>query len=228
MIFPKTCISCKREGAHLCDDCFALISIAHTLSPLPRDSVLSGLFAAASYEDVLVRNIIHFFKYPPFLKDLASPLALSIIAHFSLVDKPSIPAQQIQEPSASVKPQAAFPKESTYVLCPIPLHNKRLRWRGFNHAEEIAKVLSEVLEIPMYSNVLIRTKNTPAQVAFNKQERIDHMKGVFRVQDAQSISHKKVLLVDDVYTTGATMEEAAKALKEAGAKQVWGVVVARG
>jgi competence protein ComFC len=169
----------------------------------------------------LVKNVIHSLKYEPFLKELATPLAYSIIAHFSLIDNPIIhPQEAKKQKSAQLSP--------SYIICPVPLHKKRLRWRGFNHTEEIAKVLSAVLSIPTYSDILVRTKNTPAQITLTKEKRLQNMQGAFQAQNKEIIQGKKVLLLDDVFTTGATLTQAASALKKAGASQVFGVVVARG
>ena len=99
ILFPKTCISCSREGEHLCQDCLAFISIASAPSPLPSHSPLSGLFCAASYQEPLIRKAIQYLKYRPYLKDLATPLASLIIAHLSFIDKPfSSPGQFLTAP----------------------------------------------------------------------------------------------------------------------------------
>jgi predicted amidophosphoribosyltransferase len=74
----------------------------------------------------------------------------------------------------------------------------------------------------------MKEKETPAQMELPKEERIKNTKGVFSVKNLEKIKNKKILLIDDVYTTGATMEECAKILKRAGASEVWGVAVARG
>ena len=148
------------------------------------------------------------FKYPLFLKDLALPLASLIIAHFAFLDKPQ--------------------NFTGTVLCPIPLHKRKLKWRGFNQAEEIAKHLSEALSIPLYSDILVKTKNTTPQVELEGIERRINMLGVFEVKSRERVQNKNILLVDDVYTTGATMREAQKVLQQAGAKQVTALVVARG
>lgn len=214
-IFPKICISCNREGTHLCEDCLALVTLNTAKSPLSRYSSLSGLFAAASYEDFPVKKAIQYFKYQPFLKDLSQSLATLIIAHLSLLDKP--PRFFSQE------------VKNEYLLCPIPLSKHRLRWRGFNHARELAKELSQRLSIPLLEEgVLIKTKHTLPQVELEENARTLNVLGVFRVEKKEKIRNKKILLVDDVFTTGATMEEAAKTLREAGAKEVWGIVIARG
>ena len=119
--------------------------------------------------------------------------------------------------------------ETREFLAPIfPIGKKRLKWRGFNHTEEIAKVLSAALSIPIHTDLLQRTKNTPPQIALTKEERIRNMQDVFQVQNREQLQGKKILLLDDVFTTGATLQEAARALKKAGAHQVFGIVVARG
>ena len=207
LLFPKRCLGCQREGNHCCEDCFSLLSLARAPSVLPARSSLSSLFCATSYEDTFVQRLIHSFKYPPFLRDLAKPLALSIIAHISLLNKPIYPPD---------------------VICPIPLHKKRLRWRGYNHAEELAKQLGQAFSLPVVADALIRTKHTAPQVNLGKEQRLANMQGVFQIRDPQAIQAKNILLVDDVYTTGATMEECARVLKQAGAARVFGAVIARG
>ncbi|MCH7605018.1 ComF family protein [Patescibacteria group bacterium] len=218
-VFPKICVSCRKEGSHLCEDCFSLVSLTNAVSPLTHSSLLSGLFAATSYQDVLIQKIIHNYKYPPFLRDLSLPLASFILAHLALLDKPhgfNNPQGRSQSGSAG------------YILIPIPLHKKRLRWRGFNQAEKIAKQLSNILMMPLYSNILVKTKHTAPQTGLSEEERETSVEGTFAVQKPDLVTNKKILLVDDVYTTGSTMEEATKMLKRAGAIQVFGVVVARG
>ena len=207
LLFPKRCLGCQREGSHCCEDCLSLLSLARAPSVLPIRSSLSALFCATSWEDSLVQRLIHSFKYPPFLRDLAKPLAFSIIAHISLLNKPIYPPD---------------------VICPIPLHKRRLKWRGYNHAEELANQLGRAFELPVVANALVKIKRTAPQVNLGKEQRLRNMKGVFQARDTRAIISKTVLLVDDVYTTGATMEECARVLKKAGARAVIGVTVARG
>jgi predicted amidophosphoribosyltransferase len=97
--------------------------------------------------------------------------------------------------------------------------------RGYNQSEEIAKVIAEILKIPLDSETLKRVRNTTPQTELkSKEERAKNVYGCFA---AKNISGKAVIIIDDVYTTGATMREAARALKAAGARQVIGVAVAR-
>ncbi len=147
------------------------------------------------------------FKYQPFVKDLAKTLASLIIIHFQLIEKGG--------------------NFSDFILIPVPLAKRKLKERGFNQAEEISKELSSFLAIPLISNCLIKTRETIPQVELATEARKENTKGAFLVKNKDLIKEKKILLVDDIYTTGSTMEECARVLKTAGAKQAWGVVIAR-
>lgn len=106
------------------------------------------------------------------------------------------------------------------LVVPIPIHWTRQNWRGFNQAEVIARMVG----LPVLK-VLIRQKMTKQQARLDKKERRTNIKGAFGVKG--DIRGKKILLVDDVYTTGESMREAGRVLKKAGAKSVWGLVLAR-
>lgn len=111
---------------------------------------------------------------------------------------------------------------------PVPLFKKRLRERGFNQAEVIARQVARSWILDE-SDLLIRIKDTGRQVGRNKEERLKAMEGAFeysrcKIQDSIP---DKVLLVDDVWTTGATMRECVKVLKQAGVRRVWGLILAR-
>lgn len=123
---------------------------------------------------------------------------------------------------------ALQPKKDA-VIVPVPLHPKRMRARGFNQTEIIAKTYSELSKIPIAdSESLIRKKNTPPQTTVaDRSKRIENMRDVFFVKNATDIFGKNVILIDDVATTGSTINEAAKALKRGGAREVWVFTVAR-
>lgn len=227
LFFSKFCFGCQKEGEYLCSDCQGLLEILENnfcLCPkpirLPRAGKcqrcspkhkLNGLYFALSYQNKLVQKLIHQFKYEPFLRELAKPLAWLIISHWKLLDP------------------APFPGVNFSALIPVPLDEKRLKWRGFNQAEELAKELSHFLNLPLLNNVLIKTKATQPQTELtDERERRENVRGVFELKNKEKIKGEKILLVDDVSTTGSTLEEAAKVLKKTGAKEVWGVVIARG
>ena len=150
--------------------------------------------------------MLHLFKYEPLVKGLALILVSLIIKHFQLLGK---------------EPQVDF-------IIPVPAHRRKLKERGFNPAQEIAFGLARFLEKPLLTDVLNKTKQTRDQVELSGSDREKNIKGVFACQKPEIIHGKKILLVDDIFTTGATMEEGARVLKAAGARGIWGVVVARG
>lgn len=114
------------------------------------------------------------------------------------------------------------------VVVPIPLHWRREFTRGFNQAETIASQLARLLQLPMRANVIVRKRVTAVQPSLSPTLRWDNVRNAFRCRRMASVKNRSVLLVDDVLTTGATCHEAARALKESGAKQVFVAVVARG
>jgi ComF family protein len=110
------------------------------------------------------------------------------------------------------------------LIVPVPLHPRRLRWRGFNQAILLAQSFPD---LPLGREILVRQRPTLPQVKLSPQERQTNVKGAFVVPDVAAIKDKAVLLVDDVYTTGATVKECALALRRAGAGTVEVLTVAR-
>jgi ComF family protein len=110
---------------------------------------------------------------------------------------------------------------------PVPLHPGRLHRRGFNQSAVIARPLAKRLGVDYEARGLVRARNTATQVEQKLAERLAAMKDAFRVRDTRAVKDRRVLLVDDVLTTGATINECARALKKAGAQRVDIVTIAR-
>ena len=217
LFFPSFCLGCQKEGTYLCQDCKATLDISESNYFLGNKNSqnLAGLYFALPYKERhLTKKLIHQFKYQPYIKDLAKPLALLLVEHFLL---------------------SGNNKEEVWrnsVLIPIPLDKNKLKNRGYNQAEELAKELSKILKVPVISDNLIKIKSTKPQMELSKEEREKNLQGAFAIKnpstpDIDGFLGKKVFLVDDVYTTGSTMEECAKILRQAGAKSVWGIALAR-
>jgi ComF family protein len=151
------------------------------------------------------KNCIHLLKYNSRLK-LAAPLGKLM---FDFVNK-------------------NMDYEDFDMIVPVPLHSSRLRERGFNQAEVLSRKLSGYTKHPVCTNVLKRTKPTLSQTGLSKTKRFTNLQGAFKITKDAFVSGKKVLLVDDVFTTGSTVNEAAKALLKAGAESVDALVLARG
>jgi ComF family protein len=112
-------------------------------------------------------------------------------------------------------------------LVPVPLSTGRRRRRGFNQSELIASQLAERIERPVLGGGLVRTRETPPQVRRTAAERRENVAGAFACPDPEVVAGRRIGLVDDVMTTGATLDACAEILKMAGASRVYAIVVAR-
>ncbi len=207
VLFPKFCFNCGTEGSYLCQDCQAMLEISGFHQKYSTQNI-DDLYFPLSHQNPLIKNLIHNFKTAPFVKDLAETLSYLIISHFELLDNK--------------------PDFSDFIIVPLPLTRKRHKWRGFNQAEEIGKVLARFFKINLISDCLMKTKETLPQIKVTEDRRKENVRNAFEVKNKDLIRNKNILLVDDVYLTGSTMEECAKVLKESRAKEIVGIVIARG
>jgi len=207
LLFPSFCLGCQeKEETYLCEDCESTLEISSFHQPY-QGLNFSDLYFAINYQNPLIKILIRKFKYQPFIKELAKPLTYLIIKHFQLLEK-----------------NLNFFKA---ILIPVPLTKKKQKERGFNQAEEIAKELSLFLRVPLISNLLIKIKETPSQTEVSAEKRRENLKNAFLCQDFNKIKNKTILLIDDVFTTGSTLEECSRVLKKAGAKKIIGIVIAK-
>ena len=120
----------------------------------------------------------------------------------------------------------ALPGVRFDAVVPVPSTRRELRERGYDVPLLMAREIASALEIPLWNDILIKSGETRRQHTLSKEERRENLKNVFAVQDAQRLRRRRILLCDDVSTTGTTLEECARPLKRAGAAEVWGVVLA--
>jgi len=114
------------------------------------------------------------------------------------------------------------------IIMPVPLHKKRYNWRGFNQAFLLSKYIAKEFHLMVYEDLLIRQKNTKPQSKIKSMiKRRENINGAFSIVKNEFLKNKNVIIIDDVCTTSATLNECAKELKNAGVKNVWGLVVAR-
>ncbi|MCM0081151.1 ComF family protein [Geomonas sp. Red32] len=152
-----------------------------------------------------VRDLIHGFKYGNRVH-LADPLAILMAGAL-----------------------ASFREEARpELILPVPLHRKRLRERGFNQAQLLAKVLEKRWRVPVETGNLRRIRWTDPQTTLDAEARWLNVSGAFEVKNGKRLAGKRVMLVDDVLTTGSTMRECAEVLLDAGVAEVVAVTVARG
>lgn len=202
LIYPKKCFSCGKDRVYFCDDCLKNLEEPPSL----YIEWLDGLVVGGSVKNKALFKAIKFLKYRGGA-EIASDLGRLL-------------AQRAKEKIPFFGPNT--------ILMPIPLFYKRERERGFNQAELLARAISGALKIPFKKDILERIKDTPAQAkTSSRKERFENIKNAFELKRDLSLWRPEVILVDDVLTTGATMSEAAKTLRKAGAKKIIGLVVAR-
>jgi competence protein ComFC len=128
---------------------------------------------------------------------------------------------------------SAFPgsvkiaEEKPDIIIPVPLHPSRLHTRGYNQSELISRVLCRYLSVPVNPRILIKIRNTRPQTGLERARRTANLKGSFRVVDRPALIGKTVLLVDDIMTTGTTLDECADELLHSGARSITGFTVAK-
>jgi ComF family protein len=212
IFFPPICLNCrkyleKEEKPNLiCDSCRKSIEINKILF---RPSPGFLLAAASSYENEALKNLIHYFKYEKFMA-AGKPLEEILIEYLKNI--------------------FIGLDLSNSVIIPIPLHPKRFHSRGFNQSEILANIISKHFNIPLETDILKRIKNTKPQIKTkNHKEREENLKGSFEISaDGKNIlKNKNIILVDDVYTSGATMNAAIKAIRRENKNRIIGVVVAK-
>ncbi len=210
LILPINCLGCDEEGKFICQKCFKQIPVNNEPPKRFKEkTALSGLIVASYYKHPLIKEAVKRFKYD-FAKGLTEPLADLMTEKLKC---------------------SHFIPISNSIIIPVPLHAKRLRWRGFNQAELLAGRISNQLKIPLEQNILTRHKHRLPQVKIKDAlSRKENISGVFKINKKREkkIKNKTVILIDDITTTGATLEEAAKTLKILKPSQIWAVVLARG
>jgi competence protein ComFC len=174
---------------------------------------IDGAFCAVRYKGI-IKKLIYNFKYKPYLSDLKKTLIELFYE--------SIIQQEIFQKICENPPAGGL------VLVPIPLHKKRLKQRGYNHAELLTEGLVRHLNLKLM-DVLSRVRETKSQFGLKLKERKENLKDAFSLSlDSKfKIHNSGIFLVDDILTTGSTLLEAARILKQNGAKRVWGLVFAR-
>lgn len=231
-LFPIHCVGCGIFGAYLCPDCCARLPrrlrqrcpSCHKATT-PRGEVcfacrdgaprtarfsLDGLFAASYYRDHLLAEVVHTYKYR-FIASLSLPLGRWLGGRLTEIN---------------------LPLPDLYLA--VPLHKRRLRYRGFNQSALLVDVLADTLTpsdgVRVLPDCLWRVRATKPQIKTNsREERQANLNDAFRVAPDKIplVRGQNIWLIDDVATTGATLEECARVLKASGAQSVWGIVLAR-
>lgn len=225
-LFPISCLGCGKPDTWFCPNCLSKIPLTlnqfcplcekvitpngYTCFSCRKKYSIDGILASSSYKNKLLAHSIHLYKYR-FIEKLSEPLG-EILAKAVL--NSGIPLPDL--------------------IIPVPLHKRRLRSRGFNQSEMLARYLEERispgLQIPIFNSLLTRNRFTSPQMKIKSYgQRIKNIQGAFAIsrKDVKFIKDKRIFLIDDIATTGATLFECAETLKRKGAKEVFGIILAR-
>lgn len=205
-IFPPVCGIClKTSKKYICEDCMELIKFKslNKINTYNNKNFKEHLYIL-KYEGIIRQRMLDYkFKEKSYLHRSFSEMILNSKENIEFIKKYD-------------------------VLIPIPIHKDRMRTRGYNQSELIAKDLAyEIKNIKLENRVLIKTKNIIAQSSLNKKQRENNIKDVYQIKSVEKVMNKKILLLDDIYTTGSTVNECAKILKEAGCKEVGIITIAK-
>lgn len=228
LIFPYQCIVCEKylDREYLCSSCFNALPIkkqnecvgCQRPTPLGKtcafchdDYALDRLLVVSDFKNHNVASAIKLFKYR-FLPDLVQPLSqlsfkylghLAKQNHFSMV-------------------------QGNPLLVPVPLHKTREYWRGFNQAGLLADLIARHYRLDVVDGLVRIVHGTPQAELKNRPERLSNVRGLYACAKPEVFKGRAVILVDDVCTTGATFNECARVLKDAGAISVTALAIARG
>lgn len=208
ILFPIQCLGCKKEKNHhwLCESCLEKI-LDEAFFPEQswfKGGYLDSFLYLYRYNHPMIQSVIHAYKYQ-FLTDLEITLSRMLCE----------------------KKDTILEWKASGIVVPIPLHLRKLRQRGYNQAFFLGVTIASILDVPFDGDVLERKKYTFAQARLSKDEREKNMRNVFRVKrEEEDFSKKNYILIDDVLSSGATMNDAARALRNAGAQKVYGFALA--
>lgn len=202
IIFPPYCVCCSKNGELLCSQCYRLIhfNCQPVNSDLFSQKYLDQALSLAVYQPP-VSDLIKSLKYGR-IKKISQVLAQLLYDHLNL------------------------PRCDLITWAPIS--KKRLNDRGFNQAELIGKDLGKLMDIPTES-ILKKIKHTSKQARSSFKQRLENLQNSFSIEEKfiESLSNQKIMIIDDVLSTGSTLDECARVLKTAGADKVVGIAVAR-
>lgn len=206
LLFPRLCFGCRKIGTYACSECL-MRDCRPSCEIFPKSSDVDILVSATEYKGMF-KKLITVAKYGSY-KQVLIDMSERLISE-NVVDR--VPLE------VRVRGKCA--------IYPVPMHSHKKRQRGFNQTESIAHILSTKTGIPVMTNRLFKAIETPPQASLSRKDRQENVKGSFVLRDAAQLP-KTVIIVDDVWTTGATIREIATLLKRNGVEKVIACTLAR-
>lgn len=221
LFFPCICEGCGGVGSYLCDDCISKLVkfTSQQQCHVCKKPIFEGLVHDKCKSKSYLKGVFIAAKYDKFIEDYIGDIKYEF--YFAMIgDLVKVMNKYLEENQEFQKIIAQ--SDVTFV----PLHFWRRRWRGFNQAEKIACGIAKYWKTDC-KKLLKRVKRTKCQVGLKRKARLANLKDAFKFTYKGEIKNS-VIIVDDVMTTGSTLEECGKVLKESGVDEVYGLVVARG
>lgn len=214
-LFPRRCLGCGQWGHYFCQECLKQIKmVRNQICPVCGRPVIDGKTHPHCQTKYSLDGLTSFFVYESLIKEAIGQLKYKFIT-------------DLAEELIDLIPKQKFCFKGK-VLVPLPLHSRRQRWRGFNQAEFLGRILAKKFDWTVQNEILERHRHTQPQVKLKGKERKKNIKGAFRMKPKVKTSRSlRIWLFDDVWTTGSTLREAGQVLKRAGIKEVWGLTLAR-
>lgn len=209
LIYPQTCGICGKINQNsLCEKCEI---------NLKRQSENQIIKDGEEIEDKYFNELIYIFKYEGQIRKL--------ILDYKFNEKSYIYLTFV---NFLLKNKKIFENIKNYdTIIPVPISKKRLKTRGYNQSLLIAKEISQQTNLDLVNNCLIKTKNIIEQSKLNKEEREKNIQGVYKLENKKLIENKKILLIDDIYTTGSTVNECSKILTQGQPNKIGILVLAK-
>lgn len=206
LFFPAYCTMCKKRGTELCQECSGKL-------PYPDQTDMHDIFACFQYHDPVIKKLLHMLKY---YKRKNVGILLGTYMYERLIEE--------------ISELRTFSEGSNIILIPVPITKKRLHERGYNQAELIAKGMIQKDSEKIFElgrNIIYKNKDTLPQARIkNRNKRLKNIVGCFSLNDKNFVKNKTVIIIDDVTTTGGTINEVMHMLKKSGAKKVVGFAIA--
>lgn len=209
LIFPKICYGCGQKGDYLCPKCQKHLTVLNVKSP--KNGFDGGL---------------SIFKYHSFMKSAITDLKYNFVSDNS-TNLSNLMAKILKSDFPNL---IKYWRQNNFILIPIPLHQSRQNWRGFNQSEIIAKKLAKILSLDFSNEVLIRHQNTAIQARLKKTvDRTKNVVNIFSLHPSiRNYKNKNIILFDDVSTTQATLISAQNSLKTLSPSQCWYLTLSAG
>ena len=207
LFFPPICGICgKLNKDGLCNKC-----------KIQLEKVAENDILKQDLEDIYIKELIYIFKYEGIIRKL--------ILDYKFHEKPYMYVCFV---NFVLKNEKIFEKLQSYdTIIPVPISKKRMKERGYNQSLLIAKKLSREVKIPLQANCLLKTKNIIEQSKLNKEQRKQNIQNVYELKNGEILNKKRILLIDDIYTTGSTVNECAKILQQARPEKIDVLVLAK-